>query len=67
MFKYIRASALAVAVGGLVVLGSGGAFAQTANPCAAKPMEDKKAANPCAPKTENPCAPKAGNPCAPKK
>lgn len=41
MSKSIRSLAFSVAIGGFVALGGSGAFAQAANPCAAKPMMDK--------------------------
>ncbi len=57
----IRALMFAATVGSLVTVGAAGAYAQAANPCAAKP------ANPCASKPANPCATKPANPCAVKK
>ncbi|EME69539.1 hypothetical protein H261_12834 [Paramagnetospirillum caucaseum] len=64
MLTSIRTLAFTVAVGSFVALGSAGAYAQAANPCAAKKamddkaMMDKKPANPCAAKPANPCAAK---------
>jgi hypothetical protein len=73
MLTSFRTLAFSVAVGSFIALGSAGAYAQAANPCA------PKAANPCAAKKAaddkammdkkpaNPCAPKPANPCAAKK
>jgi len=65
MLTSLRTLAFTVAVGSFVALGSAGAYAQSANPCA------PKAANPCAAKKpmddKGMMDKKPANPCAAKK